>query len=163
MEEDLLRRAADLAERRGAFSGAQERRRVRGRERDAALIDHAGILFLDLGKDPIAVLRYAVAAHAQLFFIDRLFERRADEPPVVRVIIEVADRVALVHITLDMGRDACEQSRLLRRREKVLLFVARKAVLHGIGHIGGPLSALSIPPPPKENLKKISVFPLGCL
>ena len=74
MEEDLLRRAADLAERRGAFSGAQERRRIRGRGRDAALIDHAVVLFLDLDKDPAAVRRDAIAAHAQLFFIGRLFE-----------------------------------------------------------------------------------------
>ena len=153
----------DLAEAAVRQLTRQKGRGLVGPHGDAALIHHAVILFLDLDKDAPAIRRDAVAAHAQLFLIRRLFERRADEPPVVRIIIEAADRVAAVHVAPDVRCDALEQSRLLLRREKILLLIACKAVLCGIGHVGGLLSAGRIPPPPKENLKKISVFPLGSL
>ena len=95
---------ADLAERLCAFPGAQECCRVRGRRRDAALIDHAVILFLDLDKDAPAVRRDAVAAHAQLFLIDGLFERRANQAVVVGIIINVADGVLAVRVLFHIGR-----------------------------------------------------------
>jgi len=66
--------ASDLAKVFTRQLAGEKRLHVPDIHCDAALVDDAVKLLLELDKDPAVRLRHAVAAHAQLFLIDGLFE-----------------------------------------------------------------------------------------
>jgi len=95
--------ASDLAEVFTRQLAGEKRLHVLDARCDAALIDDAVELLLELDEDLAVLLRHAVAAHAQLFLIDGLFERRANQAVVVGIIINVADGVLAVRVLFHVG------------------------------------------------------------
>ena len=58
---------------------------------DAALVDDASVLFLDLEEDGAVIIRDAVGTQAELFFIQGLFKRGLDQLVVTVIEVDVAD------------------------------------------------------------------------
>ena len=71
-----------------------------GRGDNPALIDDAVVLLFKLDEHLAVIVLHAVAADTKLFLIHRFFYRRTNEPPIVGVIIYVADRIPAVVIGL---------------------------------------------------------------
>ena len=68
---------------------------------DPALVDDALVFFLEFQKDrALRVLGDAVAAQPQLFFVDRLFQRGANQLKIVGIKIDAADGVQPVLVRL---------------------------------------------------------------
>ena len=90
---EIVDLAADLAA--VACSDApQITRRVLHLHGDAALVDHAVELLLQLHEHAVARAGGAVAAQPQLFLIYRLFQRRADKIVIIGIVVNVADGIA---------------------------------------------------------------------
>ena len=95
---------------------------------DPSFIDDVTALLFDLGEDIRAGARNAVAPHAELFVIVRFPERLPDQVVVLRVVVDVADRVLPVDIHhgvfLDLGQDRF----VLRLCQNVFFFISFKRV-----------------------------------
>lgn len=144
----------DLAEAAVRQLPRQKGRGLVGPHGDAALIHHAVILFLQLHEHPAVLARHAVAADAELFLIHRLLQRGADQPPVRRIIINVADGICAVGVLFHIGRHALQDRPLLLRRQAVLFFIAFKAGFDLCCHVEHLLYDAIIQALPKRNLKE---------
>ena len=92
------------------------------REPFPALVNHASAFFLKLDKNGIAVPGNPVAAQPQLFLIGRLFDRGADQPVVIGVIIDIADGVPAVLVDGHPVREHPAQGVKLSGFQQIFLF-----------------------------------------
>ena len=131
------------------------RYRVSGGHHRAAFIDYAVIFLFQLYKYLIPVAGNAVTAHPQLFLVDRLLQRRADQPEIIGVIIDVADGVAAELVGAHMVFHTRQHPGELDRRQHILFFIPLEAELHFPAHRGPPslLSGNRITAFPKVKLK----------
>ena len=96
------------------------------RQGHAALIHHILILFLELHEHGAGLRRGAVAAHAELLLVRRLFQTPADQPVGIRVVIEVADRRAPEAVERHVRRHNLQKRVPLPPREHVFHLIALK-------------------------------------
>ena len=99
-----------------------------GLQTDAALVDHAPVLLFQLREHRVPFAGGAVAAKPQLFLINRLLQRGADQPVVRRVVIETGNRIPAVFVGPAMLLQDLRQVLLLGGGEEILLLVTGKGV-----------------------------------
>lgn len=98
---------------------------------DPALVDDALVLFLEFQKDrALRVLGDAVAAQPQLFFVDRLFQRGANQLEIVGIKIDAADGVQPVLVQLHPLLDSLPHHAVLLGGEQILLLVSFERFLY---------------------------------
>ena len=100
---------SDLTERVVIQKPRQKRLDKRQFRCDAALVDHPVELLFQFYKDAVCFTRYTIAAHPQLFLIDRLFKRCTDEAVIVGIIVNIANRIDRITILLQMRANACHE------------------------------------------------------
>lgn len=98
---------------------------------DPALVNDALVLFLEFQKDwALRVLEDAVAAQPQLFFVDRLFQRGANQLEIVGIKIDAADGVQPVLVQLHPLLDSLPHHAVLLGGEQILLLVSFERFLY---------------------------------
>ena len=100
---------SDLTERVVVQKPRQKRLDKRQFRCDAALVDHPVELLFQFYKDAVCFTRNTIAAHPQLFLIDRLFKRCTDEAVIVGIIVNIANRIDRITILLQMRANACHE------------------------------------------------------